>query len=149
MLELLNDQGNFRSIEERARACHLLQYLSIKRSYGEEFYYPLNKILTGYPLEEPLPYEITMTQKEIDVSNALLKNVIRQWNALKGSSVDGLRGSFLIRDGILVPSPNGWLLTVESKAYDILMDKLPWGIGMIKLSWAPYVLNVEWERNIM
>lgn len=147
MLDLLNDEGNFRSMEERARACHLLQYLAIKRSYGEEFYYPLNKILTGYPLEEPLPYEITMTKKEEDISNALLKNVIRQWNALKGGSIDGLRGSFLIRDGILAPSTNGWLLTVQNKAYDILMDKLPWGIGMIKLSWAPYVLNVEWERK--
>ncbi|WP_235299093.1 contractile injection system tape measure protein [Portibacter marinus] len=149
MLELLDGKGNFRSMEERARACHLLQYLAIKRSYGEEFYYPLNKILTGYPLDESLPYEIKMTEKEIDVSNALLNNVLKQWNALKSSSVDGLRGSFLIRDGILTPSSNGWLLTVEKKAYDILMDKLPWGIGMIKLSWAPYVVSVEWERNIM
>jgi hypothetical protein len=149
MLGLLNQEGNFRSMTERARACHLLQYLAIQRSYGEEFYYPLNKILTGYPLDEPLPYEITMTKKEIDVSNALLKNVITQWNALRGGTVDGLRGSFLIRDGILVPTPNGWLLTVETKAYDILMDKLPWGIGMIKLSWAPYILNVEWERKFM
>ena len=78
-----------------------------------------------------------------------MKNVVKQWNALKGSSVDALRGSFLIRDGILTPSTNGWLLTVEKKAYDILLDKLPWGIAMIKLSWAPYVLSVEWERNIM
>jgi hypothetical protein len=38
---------------------------------------------------------------------------------------------------------------VEKKAYDILLDRLPWGIGMIKLSWAPYVLNVEWERKFM
>lgn len=149
MLELLNEKGDFRSIKERERACHLLQYLAIKQSYGDELYYPLNKILTGYPLDQPLSYEITMTQKEIDVSQALLKNVLKQWNALKGSSVDGLRGSFLIRNGILVPSPNGWLLTVEKKAYDILMDRLPWGIGMIKLSWAPYILSVEWERNIM
>ncbi|GLR16716.1 contractile injection system tape measure protein [Portibacter lacus] len=149
MLDLLNAKGDFRSKDERARACHLLQYLAVKQSGGEEFYYPLNKILTGYPLDEPLPYEITMTQKEIDVSNALLKNIVKQWNALKGSSVDALRGSFLIRDGIIVPAPNGWLLTVEKKAYDILLDKLPWGIGMIKLSWAPYVLSVEWDRNIM
>lgn len=149
MLDLLNDKGDFRSLTERARACHLLQYLAVKQSMGEEFYYPLNKILTGYPLEEPLPYEIKMTEKEVDVSNALLKNVIKQWNALKGSSVDALRGSFLIRDGVLSPSTNGWLLTVEKKAYDMLLDKLPWGIGMIKLSWAPYVISVEWERKIM
>lgn len=150
MLDLLNPQGNFNSIEERARACHLLQYLAVERSEGEEFYYPLNKILTGYPLEEPLPYQIKMTEKEIDVSNALLKNVLKQWNALSGGTVEGLRGSFLIRDGVLtVAKGGGWLLTVEKRAYDILMDKMPWGIGMIKLSWAPYVLNVEWERNIM
>lgn len=149
MLDLLNDDGDFRSINERARACLLLQYLAVKQSKGDELYFPLNKILTGYPLDETLPAEITMTEKEIDVSNALLKNIIRQWNALKGGTVDGFRGSFLIRDGVLSPAPEGWLLTVENKTYDILMDKMPWGIGMIKLSWAPYVLHVEWERNIM
>ena len=149
LLDLLNPDGTFRSMDERGRACHLLQYLAVKQAGGEEFYYPLNKILTGYPLDEPLPAEIKMTEKEINVSNSLLQNVIKQWNALQGSSVDGLRGSFLIRNGVLTPTAKGWLLTVERKPYDILLDKLPWGIGMIKISWIPYVIHVEWEGKNM
>ncbi len=149
MLNLLNPEGDFRSLDERARACHLLQYLAVKQAGGEEFYYPLNKILTGYPLEESLPPEIKMTEKEKDVSLALLKNVLKQWPALAGSTVDGLRGSFLIRDGVLSPTEKGWLLTVEKKAYDLIMNKMPWGFSMIKLSWAPYIINVEWDRDFM
>lgn len=149
MLDLLDSSGNFRSMQERDRACHLLQFLAVKKSEGDEFYYPLNKILTGFPLEEPLSPGIQMTDKEKDVSTALLNNIVKQWSAVHGSSIDALRGSFIIRDGVLRATANGWLLVVEKKAYDILLDKMPWGIGMIKLSWAPYVLNVEWDRNIM
>ena len=41
-------------------------------------------------------------------------------------------------------SDGEWLLPMERKAIDILLDQLPWGIGMIPLPWMPQMLHVEW-----
>jgi hypothetical protein len=69
---------------------------------------------------------------------------ILHWSALKSTSIDGFRHSFLIRHGVIVDQENKWLLKVEPKSFDLLLDQLPWGISMIKLSWMERVLAVEW-----
>lgn len=129
----------------RERATLLLQYLAVKSSAIEEPYLALNKIFTGLPLEESLPSEIILTKKEKDIADALLLNVIKQWPSFNNSSPDNLRGSFIIRDGVLFFRGKQWVLRVESKAYDILLKKLPWGFSMIRLSWIPYIIKVEWN----
>ena len=142
---LVDPKGEFVNIQARERATLLLQYLAVGSSVVEEPYLALNKILTGYPLEETVANEITLTEKERDISDALLLNVIRQWPSFQNSSADNLRGSFIIRDGILAYRNQQWILTVENKAYDLLLGKLPWGYSLIRLSWLPYMIKVEWN----
>lgn len=142
---LLDDQNNFIDKEAKERAIFLLQYIATKQSHGDEPYLVLNKILVGVPLDEPISNGITMTEKEKDICDALLINVIRQWKAMGNSSPDNLRGSFLIRGGVLQFVNDQWFLTVESKAFDMLLKSLPWTYSMIKISWLPYMIKVDWE----
>jgi len=145
LTELVDKKGDFVNIQARERGTLLLQYLAVGSSVVEEPYLALNKIMTGYPLEETVANEITLTEKERDISDALLNNVIRQWPSFENSSINNLRGSFIIRDGILAYRNQQWILTVENKAYDLLLGKLPWGYGLIRLSWLPYMIKVEWN----
>jgi len=55
-----------------------------------------------------------------------------------------LRESFLKRDGILTQKENGWLLQVERKTLDILIDSIPWGYSTVSFSWNEYLIFVEW-----
>ncbi len=141
----LDPKGEFKNVEMRERATLLLQYLAVKSTAIEEPYLALNKIFTGLPLEESLPQEITLTEKEKDIADGLLLNVIKQWPSFNNSSTENLRGSFIIRDGVLFFRGKQWVLRVENKAYDLLLNKLPWGFSMIRLSWIPYIIKVEWN----
>jgi len=55
-----------------------------------------------------------------------------------------LRGNFLARRGRLEPREDDWLLRVEPRSYDLLLEGLPWGIAHVKLPWMPRLMHVEW-----
>ena len=104
----------------------------------------LEKLLCGMPLESPIPKNIILTTQEKEEAQKLLNAVIQNWNALKTASPEGLQEGFIQREGKLIRRTGGWLLQIERKALDILVDRLPWGFGMIMLPWMPERLNVEW-----
>lgn len=88
---------------------------------------------------------LQLSPEEKEVCEALLKAVTQQWEPLRNTSVNGLREAFLQRNGRLETEDERYLLRVEKKAYDMLLDKLPWSIGMIKTSWMEKVIYVEWR----
>jgi hypothetical protein len=105
----------------------------------------LPKLLCNVVLDVPLDSNVVLTEAEKEEAEALLRAVIRHWGSLGNTSIDGLRGEFLVRPGKLSVRYNGdWLLQVETRTVDILLDQLPWGIGMIKLPWMEQMLWVEW-----
>jgi hypothetical protein len=130
--------------EARMRAVHLLQYLVDGASDSPEPLLVLNKILCNIPVEEPVIPRITLTEQEKRVSEELLKAVISRWDKLKNTSVAGLQESFLQRDGALYFKDDAWRLNVEPRAFDVLLQTLPWSIGMIKTPWMNNYLYVEW-----
>jgi hypothetical protein len=136
--------GKFVNDKARQRAVLLLHYLATGESGAAEFDLPLEKILCGYPLESTLPNRIVLTRKERAESEKLLNAVIDYWVPLRNTSIEGLRNTFLQREGKLVTKENGWLLIVEQKTVDILLDKLPWGFSTIRLPWMEQILNVDW-----
>jgi hypothetical protein len=75
----------------------------------------------------------------------LLAAAIAQWSILKNTSVEGLREGFLQRGGKLFSKNGNLWLQVEKNAIDILLDYLPWNLGIIKLPWLKDVLRVEWR----
>jgi hypothetical protein len=110
----------------------------------EEFNLILNKILCGIDIDEIVPTTIILNVDTKTECDNLLKAVITHWAVLKNTSVDGLREAFLQRGGKLSKVDDGWLLQVEQKAIDVLLNHLPWGIGILKLPWMNEMLYVEW-----
>ena len=73
----------------------------------------------------------------------LLLRGSRKFVALTSEHRDG---EFLTRAGQLsVDAEGDWLLRVEPRTVDILLDQLPWGISMIKLPWMSRLMRVEWR----
>ena len=79
----------------------------------------------------------------IKEANELLLSIIEHWSILKNTSVEGLRQSFLQRDGKLTFFNNEWRLQVEQKSYDMLLQHLPWNRGLIRLPWMKHLLRTE------
>jgi len=131
--------------ELQQRGIALTNFLVTGNEQLPEFDLLLNKIICGYPIENPLPDSIELSDLEKSEAHDLLHAVIDHWKALKNTSIDGLRSTFFIRDGKLNFYENTWQLKVEQKAYDILIDRLPWGISIIKLPWMRERLMVEWN----
>lgn len=132
------------SEELHQRSLVLCHYLVAGVAEYGEFELLLNKIMTGYPVSESLPFEIILSDFEKNEAADLLKSVIKHWSALKNTSVQGLQQTFLQRDGKVVRADTGWLLQVEQKTFDILLDKIPWGFSTIKTPWMDEILSVEW-----
>lgn len=145
MLEML-ENGGFINQESALRAVHLLQYLVTGRMETPEYELALNKILCNLAIDEPVSLGIEMTDREIEISDSLLNGIIQNWEMLsKGTSVETLRGTFLIRDGKLNDNSDHWHLQVDPAPFDMLLDTMPWGISIIKLSWMEKLLQVSWR----
>jgi len=133
--------------DERAhhRAIHLVQYLVKKDWDAPEHQLLLNKILVGVSPEQPLECPAPLTESEEHLSEQLLQGVLNNWEKLRGTSIQGLRDSFLIREGKLVNKDDAWFLTVSTRGYDILLDSLPWQFSMVLLPWMKTLLYVKWR----
>jgi hypothetical protein len=135
-----NDQ-----LQQPDRALSLLHFLATGQLVAPEHELTLPKLLCAVPQTQPTTADVALTTSETDEAIALLEAVVHHWSALRSTSPDGLRGTFLTRPGKLTRRPDGdWLLQVEPQSYDILLDQLPWGISMIQLPWMPEMLRVEW-----
>ncbi len=142
-LDLVEDK-NFKDDACRHRAVHLLHYLTTKETGLPEFVLLLPKLLCGLPFEEPMERYLEFSETEVAECENLLQAVIQHWGALGKSSPDALREGFLQREGKLEKRESGWHLTVERHTIDILLDRLPWGLGIVKLPWMEELLQVEW-----
>jgi hypothetical protein len=94
---------------------------------------------------KPIVKSIEITDKEVEASEGLLKGVVANWPILKNTSIDGLRESFLQREAHLQLKNDSWQLLVQSKAFDMLMDSIPWSFSTIKLGWMKRPIHVEWR----
>lgn len=110
----------------------------------EEFNLILNKIVCGFELDEIVATELELTDEIKTECKVLLNEVITHWSVLRNTSITGLRETFLQRSGKLSKVDDGWLLQVEQKSVDVLLNNLPWGIGIVKLPWMNELLYVEW-----
>ncbi|MDN3581249.1 contractile injection system tape measure protein [Mucilaginibacter flavus] len=142
-LNLLNGK-EWSNMAATFRAVHLLKFLATGQKNAPEYSLVFEKILCGLPADTPLPLDIVLNDEEITESESLLKAVITHWSVLKNTSIDGLRESFIKRDGLLTRRENGWLLQVERKTLDVLIDSIPWGFSTITLIWTPDLIFVEW-----
>lgn len=142
-LGLLNGTA-WKNDEARYRAVHILKFIATGSENLPEYDFVFEKLICGIPVEEPIPLEIKLADKETDEVRLLLESVIQHWTALKNTSVNGLRETFLKRDGIVSRKEDGWLVQIERKTWDVLLDKMPWGYSAIVLPWNDYNIYTEW-----
>jgi len=135
---------SFLSEDDRQKAVHYLQYVVTGLSSTEELYLPLNKVLCGIPVSEPIIDGITVSEEDVELVDGLINAVIAYWPAIGNCSVDGFRGNWLVRDGLLTEYEDKWELVVEKRAYDLLIHKSPFSFSIIKYPWMDKPLHVTW-----
>ncbi|UTN02703.1 hypothetical protein L0669_15370 [Flavobacterium bizetiae] len=142
-LHLVEDR-NFTNVENQKKAVQYLHYVVTGFTETEEIYLPLNKVLCGLSVSDSVPDRIEITDEEEHLINGLINAAISYWQDIGSTSIDGFRGNWLIRDGILVELVDRWELTVDKKAYDILLHKSPFAFSIIKYPWMSKPLHVYW-----
>jgi len=127
---------------------HLLQYLADKGTRTAEPLLVLNKILCGVAPETPVALEGDLSTREMEICDGMIGGMIQNWHALGATTPDSLRETFLQREGVLRMKEDGWHLLVEPRSYDLLLDQIPWSFSIIRYSWMPQALHVDWRHGL-
>ncbi|MCH7736951.1 MAG: hypothetical protein IH872_06055 [Chloroflexi bacterium] len=135
----------FKDAASAVRGVHLLQFMVDESTASPEHLLVLNKIMCGVRTGIPIVREIDITDREKEAVEGLIQGMIQNWTALGNTSVAGFRESFLQREGRLRLDNNAWHLLVEPRAYDMLLDRIPWGFSTIRLPWMERVIYVDWR----
>lgn len=142
-LDLLSDK-KFKNDTAQTQAVHYLQYLATGLSHTEEALLQLNKVLCGLALSHPVGAGIEISAADKELIDGLLKATIGYWPEIGAPSIAGFRGNWLLRDGLLTDLANKWELTVEKRAYDLLIHRSPFSFAIIKYPWMQKALHVNW-----
>ena len=143
---LSQDRRGFNSNESKVRAIFILQHLmaSEDREYDEKDLY-LNRLLINYPFNEPLPKRMELNQDELNTIDSLLEAAKTNWEKMRNTSMRGFQEAFLRRAGFIEKTEREWVLTVEERAFDILLDSIPWSYKLVRLPWMENILKVNWR----
>lgn len=127
-------------------AVRLIGHICSGNGEDWEYNWVLAKILCGVPPETVIDMEPLLPEEAIVLSVQMMEAVIDQWKVLKSTTPEGLRELFILREGKLSADGEGtgWRLRVEKKSQDVLLERLPWGISVIRLPWMETMLLVEW-----
>ena len=140
----LLDNKQFTDEQAAIRAASILQYVCTGDKELPEHDMVLNKCLCDLPFETPIPGYINLSETEAEEVENLLNSLLKNWKALKSTSIHGLRSTFIHRPGLLKKMENGWSLYIERETVDVLLDHLPWSISIIKLPWNEDPIYVVW-----
>ena len=142
------ERKKFRSTASKVRTVFLLQYLaSGEEKAWREAELAFNRLLTALPGHVPLPGRLPLADEERQTADGMVAGVKANWPQMNGTSVEGFRGSFILRGGTLEQEEERWLLTVEEKAYDLLLETVPWGFRQIRLPWLKKHVQVKWHEK--
>ncbi len=143
-LGLLDEELRFKSPDVAFKAVHLLQFVATGQENAAEYDLTLNKVFCGLEATEPVPKSLPLSDKEKQECIHLIKTVLDRWKSLKTKNPDALRQTYLRREGIMKQAGQGWNITVERNTFDVMLEKLPWAISIIRFPWSPQILYVEW-----
>ncbi|SEG60967.1 hypothetical protein SAMN05421847_2941 [Halpernia humi] len=148
LFEKLNLSKNeiWRNEISQQKAILLSQYLVTGKEETQESDLLLNKILCGFDLNKVINTKLKITKTEKESCNNLLEAVLEHWTAMSKSSTVALQQTFLQRKAKLEETQDRQFeMWVEEKGFDILLNQLPWGIGMIKTPWMEEFLFCNWN----
>ncbi len=141
----LIEKGLFISKLCQQRAVCLLHYIATGELEFEEQNLFFQKYICEYDMEESIPRDLPISQYEKDEVDKLLSAVLEHWKSLKGVTAQGLRGNYLIRNGVLQLDRTESIIHIEQKTVDILLRQLPWTLNYAKWSWHSKLLTIKWS----
>jgi hypothetical protein len=122
--------------------------LATGRDEVYEFELGFIKVLLGLNPNQPLAVSKGLLSKsQREETESLLHSVIEHWSSLKNTSIEGLRSSFIQRNGLLISNEDGWKIHLESAAFDVLLKTIPWSYSIVKLPWMNKPIYTECQTN--
>ncbi|MCG7550366.1 contractile injection system tape measure protein [Pseudoalteromonas sp. Of7M-16] len=139
-----SEQVTFKDTAAQHKAYSLLCSLASLEPNSTETYV-INALL-GLPIEYEFEEVDSLNEEELDELHTLVSAAVARWDALKGMPVESFKAMFLQRSGEVKLTANGVSVVVESKPQDVLLMKLPWGLGIVQLPWLGNdLVNIEWQ----
>ena len=135
----------FKDEESLQKGILLTQYLVTGSTEFNENELVLNKILCGAPQFMNVDVTLEVDEVYLDLCESLLKGVLKNWEKLSNSSVQTLRETFLIREGILRPVELDYKLNVIKGTFDMLIETIPWNISIIQTTFMKNKITVDWK----
>lgn len=123
---------------------HLLHYIATGKINSPEYDMIFEKFLCNIPIHQPINRHIKLSRKHKSQAKNVIESVQHNWAPMKKSSAALLQNEFFQRPGKLVITDSDYTLIVERKTQDILLEKLSWGIGLVKLPWQKKFIFVNW-----
>ncbi|MGE4513236.1 MAG: contractile injection system tape measure protein [Chryseobacterium sp.] len=123
---------------------HLLHFIATGNTNAPEYDMTFEKFLCNIPIHQSINRHIKLSRKHKTQATNVIESVQHNWKPMKNSSPTLLQNEFFQRSGKLVVTDYDYTLTVERKTQDILLDKLAWGIGLVKLPWKEKFMFVNW-----
>ncbi|TPG45284.1 contractile injection system tape measure protein [Flavobacterium pectinovorum] len=139
--KLLNKDNSINNTEV---AAHLLHYLATAKEQDYEHEMVFEKLLCNIPIDQTINRNITLSDEVKSHANEMLRAVLDHWEVMKKSSVALLQNEYLQRPGKIILTGDNPKVIVERKTQDILLDKISWNIGIVKLAWKNKVIFVDW-----
>lgn len=144
-LKWVDERFRFRNDSAQQKAILFLQFVVNGRSRQDEHELVLNKILCNWPLHKPMRCRCNFSRQEKAAATEMIASLIEHWKVLKNTSVAGFIKSFIGRQGLIQKKGDGFVLQVQAKSIDLLLEDLPFGLQIIKLPWNEYIIHAEWQ----
>ena len=132
------------TINDPEVAAHLLHYIATAKEQDYEHEMLFEKFLCNIPANQTINRNITLSEELKNHSNEMLQAVLENWSIMKDSSVALLQNEYLQRPGKIMLSEDHPKIIVERKTQDILLDKIAWNLGIVKLAWKNKIIFVDW-----
>lgn len=122
----------------------VLHYLATGYDLNSDQGLDLLKVLCGLPLTAKVNFANQIFANEKELVEDLIRAMISHWPAIGNSSIAGFRGNWLVRDGNLTENEDNWMLSINRRSYDVLLQKCPYPFSIIKFPWMSKTLRVSW-----
>lgn len=143
---LLLKDGLFRDIISQEKAVAILYFIVTGKVKARDYELIVPKIFCGIPIYHVMSEgSFLLTTTEMEESSNMMSAAIEQWEIIRNTSEEGLRESFLSREGKLLIKDSSIEFRIESKGIDVLLDHLPWNLSLIKFPWLDKLIHVEWR----
>lgn len=130
--------------KSKSKAVRLLEYAATGKTDTSEALLVFNKVLSGMEIYDELDGTANITRDDKKIVEEMLNAVIHKWDKIGNTTISGLRGTFIVREGLLSTADENYQLLVQNSGTDILLNYLPWSITPSKLPWMKKVLLVNW-----